>query len=131
MRVETRDAPQAEQYVLASVICSRQAGTGVLACRNGGRLIDEHCPRTRRGVVTIVGADHPESAAGEVIDDGGFVVAPTVDALAGALDRALATRSRRTWSGASTLEGTRRLRYGAADFEESPDVDELDAAVDE
>jgi glycosyltransferase involved in cell wall biosynthesis len=39
---------------------------------------------------TVVGADHPESAASEVIDDGGVVVEPTVDALADALDRALA-----------------------------------------
>jgi glycosyltransferase involved in cell wall biosynthesis len=39
---------------------------------------------------TVVGADHPNSAAGEVIGDGGFVAEPTADALAAVLDRALA-----------------------------------------
>lgn len=38
---------------------------------------------------TVIGADHPESAAGEVIGEGGFVVPPTVDDLGDALDRAL------------------------------------------
>lgn len=37
----------------------------------------------------VIGADHPDSAAGEVIDDAGYVVKPTVDALANALDQAL------------------------------------------
>jgi len=39
---------------------------------------------------TVIGADHPDSAAGEVINDGGFVVEPTVEALTRVLDRALA-----------------------------------------
>lgn len=39
---------------------------------------------------TVVGADHPDSAASEVIDDAGFVVEPTVGNLADILDRALA-----------------------------------------
>jgi glycosyltransferase involved in cell wall biosynthesis len=39
---------------------------------------------------TVIGADHPESAAGEVIDDDGFVTDPTTAALANALDHALA-----------------------------------------
>jgi glycosyltransferase involved in cell wall biosynthesis len=39
---------------------------------------------------TVIGADHPESAAGEVIDDAGFVTDPTIEALTNALDRALA-----------------------------------------
>jgi glycosyltransferase involved in cell wall biosynthesis len=39
---------------------------------------------------TVIGVDHPESAAGEVIDDAGFVTEPTTEALASALDRALA-----------------------------------------
>ena len=39
---------------------------------------------------TVVGADHPDSAAGEVIGDAGFVAEPTADALAAVLDRALA-----------------------------------------
>jgi glycosyltransferase involved in cell wall biosynthesis len=34
---------------------------------------------------TVIGADNPESAAGEVIDDAGFVTKPTTDALASAL----------------------------------------------
>jgi glycosyltransferase involved in cell wall biosynthesis len=38
---------------------------------------------------TVIGADHPESAAGEVIDDAGFVTEPTTEALTSALDRAL------------------------------------------
>jgi len=38
---------------------------------------------------TVIGADHPESAAGEVIDDAGFVTEPTTEALASALNRAL------------------------------------------
>jgi glycosyltransferase involved in cell wall biosynthesis len=39
---------------------------------------------------TVIGADHPDSAASEVINDAGFVVEPTVDALADILDRTLA-----------------------------------------
>jgi glycosyltransferase involved in cell wall biosynthesis len=39
---------------------------------------------------TVVGADHRDSAASEVIGDAGFVVDPTVDALADTLDRVLA-----------------------------------------
>lgn len=35
-------------------------------------------------------ADHPESAASEVIGDAGYVVEPTADGVAAALDRALA-----------------------------------------
>lgn len=38
---------------------------------------------------TVIGADHPESAAAEVIGDGGFLVEPTVDALATTLAAAL------------------------------------------
>ncbi|MCU4974886.1 glycosyltransferase family 4 protein [Halobacteria archaeon AArc-m2/3/4] len=38
---------------------------------------------------TVIAADHPESAAGEVIGEAGFVVEPTVDALADVLERAL------------------------------------------
>lgn len=30
---------------------------------------------------TVIAADHPKSAANEVIADAGFLVAPTVDAL--------------------------------------------------
>ncbi|WP_114577220.1 glycosyltransferase family 4 protein [Saliphagus sp. LR7] len=40
---------------------------------------------------TVIGVDHPESAAGEVISDGGFVVEPTSDTLAATLERALGT----------------------------------------
>jgi glycosyltransferase involved in cell wall biosynthesis len=39
---------------------------------------------------TVLAADHPESAASEVIGDAGFCPAPTADAFATALDRALA-----------------------------------------
>lgn len=39
---------------------------------------------------TVIAADHPESAASEVIDTAGYLVEPTVDALAATLDRALA-----------------------------------------
>lgn len=39
---------------------------------------------------TVIGVDHPDSAATEVIGDAGFVVDPTTEALAAALDRALA-----------------------------------------
>ena len=39
---------------------------------------------------TVIAADHPESAASEVLGDGGFLVDPTQEALADALDRALA-----------------------------------------
>jgi len=38
---------------------------------------------------TVIGADHPESAAGEVIGDAGYLPKPTVDDVAMALDRAL------------------------------------------
>ena len=38
---------------------------------------------------TVIAADHPESAADEVIADAGFLVEPTVDALAERLDAAL------------------------------------------
>jgi glycosyltransferase involved in cell wall biosynthesis len=38
---------------------------------------------------TVIAADHPDSAADEVIGDAGFCVAPTVDALAERLDAAL------------------------------------------
>ncbi|MFA9504395.1 glycosyltransferase family 4 protein [Natrinema sp. H-ect1] len=38
---------------------------------------------------TVIAADHPESAASEVIDDAGFLVSPTVDDLADVLQRAL------------------------------------------
>lgn len=38
---------------------------------------------------TVIAADHPESAAGEVIGDAGFVVPPTVDSVADALSRAV------------------------------------------
>jgi len=36
-----------------------------------------------------VGVDHPESAAGEVIDGGGFLAEPTTESLASTLERAL------------------------------------------
>jgi len=42
---------------------------------------------------TVVAADHPESAASEVVGDAGFLPAPTVDAFADALDRALCGES--------------------------------------
>jgi glycosyltransferase involved in cell wall biosynthesis len=38
---------------------------------------------------TVIAADHPESAADEVIADAGFLVEPTVDALTERLDAAL------------------------------------------
>nr|WP_308203518.1 glycosyltransferase [Halorubrum ezzemoulense] len=38
---------------------------------------------------TVIAADHPESAADEVIADAGFLVKPTVDALTERLDAAL------------------------------------------
>lgn len=38
----------------------------------------------------VIGADHPESAASEVIGDAGFLPSPTVDGVVEALDRALA-----------------------------------------
>ena len=41
----------------------------------------------------VIGAEHPGSAAAEVIDDGGYTASPTVDAVADALDRALADRT--------------------------------------
>jgi glycosyltransferase involved in cell wall biosynthesis len=37
----------------------------------------------------VIGVDHPNSAAGEVINDAGYVVDPTVDGLAKTLDRVL------------------------------------------
>lgn len=39
---------------------------------------------------TVIGASHPESAASEVIGDAGYLVDPTADAVATALDQALA-----------------------------------------
>ncbi|GGL36172.1 hypothetical protein GCM10009037_19660 [Halarchaeum grantii] len=39
---------------------------------------------------TVIGAEHPESAADEVIGEGGFLATPTVDGVAGVLERALA-----------------------------------------
>ncbi|WP_122088225.1 glycosyltransferase family 4 protein [Halalkalicoccus subterraneus] len=38
---------------------------------------------------TVIAADHPESAASEVIGDAGYVVEPTAEAIASALERAL------------------------------------------
>lgn len=38
---------------------------------------------------TVIGADHPESAASEVIGDGGYVTEPTVAGVAAALEEAL------------------------------------------
>lgn len=38
---------------------------------------------------TVIAADHPESAAGEVIDDAGFLAEPTVSAIAAVLDSVL------------------------------------------
>lgn len=38
---------------------------------------------------TVIGVEHPESAASEVIGDAGFVVDPTTDALTSALKNAL------------------------------------------
>lgn len=38
---------------------------------------------------TVIGADHPDSAAHEVIGDGGFLATPTVDGVAEVLDGAL------------------------------------------
>jgi glycosyltransferase involved in cell wall biosynthesis len=38
---------------------------------------------------TVIAADHPESAADEVIADAGFLVEPTVDALTERLDATL------------------------------------------
>ncbi len=38
---------------------------------------------------TVIAADHPESAAGEVIKDAGFLVEPTIDDVAGVLKEAL------------------------------------------
>ena len=38
---------------------------------------------------TVIAADHPESAAGELVGDAGFVVDPSVDAVTAALERAL------------------------------------------
>lgn len=39
---------------------------------------------------TVIGAEHPESAADEVIGEGGFLATPTVDGVAAVLERALA-----------------------------------------
>lgn len=44
---------------------------------------------------TGIGADHPESAAGEVIGDAGFLVDPTVDDLADTLEDTLGGQSPR------------------------------------
>jgi hypothetical protein len=41
------------------------------------------------GDCIVIAADHPESAADQVIADVGFLVAPTVDALTERLDAAL------------------------------------------
>jgi glycosyltransferase involved in cell wall biosynthesis len=38
---------------------------------------------------TVIAADHPGSAAGEVVGDAGFVVEPTVEAVRTVLDSAL------------------------------------------
>ncbi|WP_245902768.1 glycosyltransferase [Salinigranum rubrum] len=40
-------------------------------------------------VCTVIAADHPTSAVGEVVDDAGYLVEPTVDGVAEALDHAL------------------------------------------
>jgi glycosyltransferase involved in cell wall biosynthesis len=42
---------------------------------------------------TVIGANHPESAASEVIGEAGYLVEPTVDALTETLDDALAGRT--------------------------------------
>ncbi|WP_089649609.1 glycosyltransferase family 4 protein [Halobacterium hubeiense] len=70
----------------------------VLAHMRGARVFAS--PSTREGFgityaeamaagCLVVGADHPNSAADEVIQDGGFLVEPTVDALAETLERSL------------------------------------------
>lgn len=38
---------------------------------------------------TVIAADHPESAASEVIDDAGYLADPTIESIASTLDRAL------------------------------------------
>lgn len=38
---------------------------------------------------SVIAADHPESAAGEVVTDAGFIVSPTVNDIAAVLDRTL------------------------------------------
>lgn len=48
------------------------------------------CAEAMAADCTVIAADHPESAASEVIDSAGYLVEPTVDALAATLDRALA-----------------------------------------
>jgi glycosyltransferase involved in cell wall biosynthesis len=47
------------------------------------------CAEAMAADCTVVAADHPESAASEVIGDAGFLAAPTVDAVATVLERAL------------------------------------------
>jgi len=70
----------------------------VLAHMRGARVFAS--PSTREGFgityveamaagCSVIGAAHPDSAADEVIQDGGFLVAPNADALATALERAL------------------------------------------
>jgi len=70
----------------------------VLAHMRGARVFAS--PSTREGFgityaeamaagCLVVGADHPNSAADEVIQDGGFLVEPTVDVLAETLERSL------------------------------------------
>ncbi len=58
---------------------------------------------------TVIAADHPESAADEVIADAGFLVDPTVDALTEQLDAALSGARPST----SPVEHTRQYDWDA------------------
>ena len=48
------------------------------------------CAEALAADCTVIAADHPNSAAREVVGDGGYLVDPTVEAFADALDAALA-----------------------------------------
>ncbi|OAQ54126.1 hypothetical protein HTG_00935 [Natrinema mahii] len=54
---------------------------------------------------TVIAAEHPESAASEVIDDAGFLASPMVDDVADVLERALASER------PNTEPTTRAQRY--------------------
>ncbi|ESP89999.1 glycosyltransferase family 4 protein [Candidatus Halobonum tyrrellensis] len=90
------------------------------------------CAEAMAADCTVVAADHPDSAASEVVGDGGFLVDPTVEAFARALDDALSgarpptpptTRAERfDWDAVATRAEERYRR--AVDGEvDDPDVE--------
>ena len=78
------------------------------------------CAEAMAADCTVIAADHPDSAASEIVGDGGFLVEPTVEAFTRALDGALsgerpptpptARAERYDWDAVATLAEERYRR---------------------